>query len=153
MSKWVTQLECQERREKTRHTIRNEFTPMFINITDSIDSLKWMITKDSINQQLMMKDVKQNTKDLKEHKKEVSWTLKEIVKSIKIENKLITNEIKSKISFKMFWTLAWFAATIVWIAMMVNYNQWVKNTENITDILQAISKVQTILEGHNKITH
>jgi len=154
----ATKLELQEAKEKIRHTLRNEFTPMIHWLADSIDTVKWMLTKQLVQDAKQKAQIKNLEKAISSHTttedkdmEEIVVAIKDLAKSIAEHKEYISDKLEWKISFTMFWTLAW---ALVWIIMIVSssvFNKVEKNETWNRTAQEALIRVETLInEIHNK---
>jgi len=157
MSNCVKEIDCLKRRDDVRHESRNEFTTMFHKVNDSLDSLKWMLTKFGMTQEGIKKDVAHNSKEFSKHMKQEDsdrsvfiQSIKDLTGSLNDHRKSMNRELSKKIPFSMFWTLWGFVVWIGFILAGLFYSEIKESRKQLQYTRDEVIEVKTLIESIHK---
>jgi len=145
----ATKLELQEAKEDIRYTLRNEFTPMIHWLADSIDSVKWMLTKLTVSDAKQKVQIKNLEKAISSHTTTEDKDMGEVVSAIKELTKSISRmneKLEWKISFTMFWTLMWAAAWAIVITTSLLFSDIKEDRKEDKITRESLIRVETLVE-------
>jgi len=138
--------------QKIKHELRNEFTPMFHNLTDKLDSLIGIATKNEIVTENIEKAFNSHTTKEEQLLESVKKEVEKARIALDKENKLQDKKIDSKLSTSEFWKVGGSVIAILFALLIIVYNK-TNTSDASTDarITANESKFQGVMEKMTKI--